>query len=340
MLNMNLYKARLKAYKIGAKEGSIEDMQNQLLDDFESNMSYYEVEINNQDFGVHIVSGMEGNYRIFMKPGDNIFEGDYVKWKSEMFICTETSMIDDVYKRGTIIHCNHILTYQDPDTLEIHKIPCFAGDKTSVYSTGIGVDDYFTMATDQIMILVQDNEVTRKIPKNHRIIFRHNTNEIFEITRIDGLTQDGIISFRAKHSLYDANTDNLEFNIVDYVEPPEESEPPENGDNGDNGEPPEIPPEEPEPLPDIIIEIEGKDKIDMTENGIYTAKVYEDDERVAKMVTFSVDDTSLANIKTQGNNQCELVANMNFNIGNVILRATWVENEEIFGEKIIGINQI
>ena len=51
MLNMNLYKARLKAYKIGAKEGSIEDMQNQLLDDFESNMSYYEVEINHQDFG-------------------------------------------------------------------------------------------------------------------------------------------------------------------------------------------------------------------------------------------------------------------------------------------------
>ena len=337
MLNMNLYKARLKAYKVGTKEGSIEDMQSQLLDDFESNMSYYEVEINNQDFGVHIVSGMEGNYRIFMKPGDNIFEGDYVKWKSEMFICTETSMIDDVYKRGTIIHCNHILTYQDPDTLEIHKIPCFAGDKTSVYSTGIGVDDYFTMATDQIMILVQDNEVTRKIPKNHRIIFRHNTNEIFEITRIDGLTQDGIISFRAKHSLYDANTDNLEFNIVDYVEPPEESEPPE---NGDNGEPPEEPPEEPEPLPNITIEIEGKDKIDMTENGIYTVKVYEEGEPVYKSVIFSVDDTSLANIKSQGSNQCELVANMNFNIGNVTLRATWIENEEIFGEKIIGINQI
>jgi len=248
-------------------------------------------------------------------------------------------MIDDVYKRGTIIHCNHILTYQDPDTSKIHKIPCYAGDKTSVYSTGIGVDDYFTMAIDQIMILVQDNEITRKIPKNHRIIFRHNTNEIFEITRIDGLTQEGVISFRAKHSIYDANTDNLEFNIVNYVEPPEEPEPPDNGDNGDNGDLPE-PPEEPEPLPNITIGIEGKDKIDMTQNGIYTAKVYEDGEPVYKSVIFTVNDTSLANIKSQGGNQCELVANMNFNIGNVILRATWIENEEIFGEKTIGINQI
>ncbi len=265
--------------------------------------------------------------------------GSYVRILEEKanYIVFSRVKYNDLIKYGKIIHCNHILTYQDPDTLEIHKIPCFAGDKTSVYSTGIGVDDYFTMATDQIMILVQDNEVTRKIPKNHRIIFRHNTNEIFEITRIDGLTQDGIISFRAKHSLYDANTDNLEFNIVDYVEPPEESEPPE---NGDNGEPPEEPPEEPEPLPNITIEIEGKDKIDMTENGIYTVKVYEEGEPVYKSVIFSVDDTSLANIKSQGSNQCELVANMNFNIGNVTLRATWIENEEIFGEKIIGINQI
>lgn len=178
---------------------------------------------------------------------------------------------------------------------------------------------YLVSSADKIIVTLKDDI---DIVKGMRFI---KLNQAWKIAGIDK-TKKGLIILYADVDLIDSNVDDLEEEIADYnlIEDIEDD------------------PEEPEPdEPEFYIIITGADKMDMTKDETYIAKAYdENDEYVYKPVIFTVNDTSLANIKSQGGNQCELVANMNFNIGNVILRATWVENEEVFGEKTIGINQI
>ena len=178
---------------------------------------------------------------------------------------------------------------------------------------------YLVSSADKIIVTLKDDI---DIVKGMRFI---KLNQAWKIAGIDK-TKKGLIILYADVDLIDSNVDDLEEEIADYnlIEDIEDD------------------PEEPEPdEPEFYIIITGADKMDMTKDETYIAKAYdENDEYIYKPVTFSVDDTSLANIKNQSNNQCELVANMNFNIGNVTLRATLVEDDTIYGEKVIGINQL
>ncbi|NLI61147.1 MAG: hypothetical protein GX375_06940, partial [Clostridiales bacterium] len=69
----------------------------------------------------------------------------------------------------------------------------------------------------------------------------------------------------------------------------------------------------------------------------YTATVYNNDVAVDEPVIFEISNTSLAKIESQGNNQCVVRANSNFDTGRVTLTATLVSDGAIFGEKEIRI---
>lgn len=82
--------------------------------------------------------------------------------------------------------------------------------------------------------------------------------------------------------------------------------------------------------------ISGADSIMITDKATYTATVYNNDVVVDEPVTFALSN-NLATIASQGNNQCVVKANDNFNTGRVTLRATLINDETVFGEKEIRI---
>lgn len=314
-LNTKLYSERLNAYKVARKDGRIRDIKKGILDNFFHNPSYFEVEINGEPRDVHIISTSGGLKKLLCKPGDYEFikTGDYVLWKGQHYLCVGIDVDNTVQSVGSIELCNNILTWQD-ENYAIHTTPCVLGDKTSVYSDGLEKVRYIVLADDQIMITVPDNELIRKLSRNKRFIFNHNKESIFELTRIDNLTQKGLVTFIMKRSQYDANCDNLELNIADYQE---------------------IVDPDP-PIGNIKIIIVGSDRLMCSLSEIYTATIYDDDEAIDGEVFFTISDTSLAKIVTQGNNQCEVKANDKLKLGNVVLTAT-LEGEETIGEKIIKI---
>lgn len=83
--------------------------------------------------------------------------------------------------------------------------------------------------------------------------------------------------------------------------------------------------------------ISGADSIMITDKATYTATVYNNDVVVDEPVTFALSNTSLAQIQSQGNNQCVVKANDNFKTGRVTLTATLVSDETVFAEKEIRI---
>lgn len=53
-----------------------------------------------------------------------------------------------------------------------------------------------------------------------------------------------------------------------------------------------------------------------------------------------IDNVSLATIKNQGNNECEVQANQDFRMGDFVLKATLIDDEDIFEEmsiKVVGL---
>lgn len=85
------------------------------------------------------------------------------------------------------------------------------------------------------------------------------------------------------------------------------------------------------------ITISGADEILLTFEETYIAKVLNNDTEVTdKQVTFSLSN-KLATIKSQGNNQCTIKTNENYDVGDVTLKATLVDDSTIFTEKQIFI---
>lgn len=240
-----------------------------------------------------------------------IIVGDLFEWSNRHWLITfqEQETVKS-HQSHLIQPCNNTFTWQDTDTLEIHECPCILVDKTSVYSDGIERGKYLALADDQIMITVPSNELTDKITKDRAFIFHNDKNYTYQSTKIDKITEEGLVHIVMKHRIYDKNKDNLELGIADYIEPtiPTDSE--------------------------LNIVISGEDKINIITSSFYNAIVYKEGIKSDKEVRFEINNT-LASIELQGKNKCKLVANPDWNFGEVILKATLIENEEIFIEKIV-----
>ncbi len=315
-MSLELYKNRLKAYKVEGKEGKIEDIKKRILDNFESNLSYYEVLINNIERKVLIVSDKNNQYKVLCKPNDDkIKNGDTVVWGNKNFLCVGIEENDTVQSAGFIQKCNNTLTFQDPNTLEIHTLPCTLQDKTSVYSDGIYQNPYLTLADDQILITVPNNDITNKIVTNMRFIFDHDEWCIYKCTKIDKLTQKGLIKFVMKHDTYIKAKDNLELNIADYKEILEEPEPPE-------------------PLNPESYKIE----LDLSYNEVIfntfetcNVKVYFEDEEIDGEITFEIiGDNTILWLENIQHRQCNIKAGDK--PGGVILRVSLKDDENIYEE--------
>lgn len=315
-MSLELYKNRLKAYKVEGKEGKIEDIKKRILDNFESNLSYYEVLINNIERKVLIVSDKNNQYKVLCKPNDDkIRIGDIVVWGNKNFLCVGIEENDTVQSAGFIQKCNNTLTFQDPNTLEIYTLPCTLQDKTSVYSDGIYQNPYLTLADDQILITVPNNDITNKIVTNMRFIFDHDEWCIYKCTKIDKLTQKGLTKFVMKHDTYIKAKDNLELNIADYKEILEEPEPPE-------------------PLNPESYKIE----LDLSYNEVIfntfetcNVKVYFEDEEIDGEITFEIiGDNTILWLENIQHRQCNIKAGDK--PGGVILRVSLVDNEDIHEE--------
>lgn len=192
---------------------------------------------------------------------------------------------------------------------DIRPIPPFAQEPAEPLLYRITI-----LVLDEAENLIKDATITLK-DDNGNIISPEIDDEIVFFV------ESGLYTYSVTKEGYSTNTGNIEVinnhvYTITYLEE-EISEPPE---------------------PSYSITISGSDKIMVGLEDIYTAKVFDNDVEVTdKEVRFEVDKTNLAKIISQGNNQCTVKANSDFNFGNVTLKAILVDYEEVFAEKKISI---
>lgn len=332
-LDLDLYKSRLQAY--GIKSNSYKDTVNDVIfQNFENVIAYRKVMHNNQEIGVHFFTKQDrDNFTemyMIAKPPHKIQIGDYVHENGNIWLCYKIEFYP--VHRSYVALCNNILTFQDSETFEIHTLPCMLADKTSVYYDGIHKNRLFMLSDDQIRVTVPYNNISKKIistigninsdtgiiENGKRLIFNHDKSAIYKITRVNTLTDKGLIHLVMTHDTYDANTDNLELNIADYKKP-----------NGNIKPPTQI--------GDYKIVIKGYDSIIFGTIEPYTVTVYENDVEIEKELKFEIiGDTTLIWIDEVNDNWCTLKATTDRRFESVVLRVSLVEDESVYADMTIS----
>lgn len=220
-VNWSLYEKRLKIDGDTFKDRQINYIKDAILDDFEDSPSFQSVTINNADRGIQIVdenaiTKNPNKKRVLCKPDEDINTGDDILWNSVHWLCTNVDSDKEIYAKGIIEKCNNTLKWQT-SIGEIKEYSCLIADKTSVYSDGINTNKFITLGDDQILITIQNNSDTILLEVDKRFMFNHNKNDIYKLSKIQSLVQEGILYLTMTKDQYSAN-DRLDLNLADYVE--------------------------------------------------------------------------------------------------------------------------
>jgi hypothetical protein len=220
-VNWSLYERRLKIDGETFKDRQINSLKDAILEDFEDSPSFHSVKINDIDRGVQIldenaINKNPNKKRVLCKPDEDINTGDEIFWKNKYWLCTNVDSDKEIYAKGIIEKCNNTLKWQT-STGEIKEYPCIISDKSSTYADGTLETKYIVIADDQILITIQSNSDTIQLEVDKRFIFNHSKNDIYKLSKVQSLIQEGILYLTMTKDQYGVN-DRLDLNLADYVQ--------------------------------------------------------------------------------------------------------------------------
>ena len=337
-LDINLYRDRLNAYKVSGKEGKIDFIKKQILDDFMGNPSHEEVKISNVTRDVHIVSEGQKGIRLLCKPNEDINAGEYIIWNNRYFLCTYRFPDDKVQTKGTIQECNHTLKWINKNDQLITR-PCIEVART-LYTTGVKDEKVIEIPNGMVGIQLPYDEETKQLNRGDSFVFNKTK---YKVTFYDEATYKGLVILICTEEAQASHLDDMVNEIADrWVQTP----------NGkvdrlpwlDNQQPPEeeIPTDPIEGITYTITSIDKYGSINVSEIfggdwAKYTIHKLIDGVEVAGVFTFAIDNTNLATITSSTDNTVTITAKNVTRGGDVKLTVTDTETNQVAIEQNIKI---
>lgn len=303
------------------KEVTVNDYRD-ALSGFEDSINYEVISVENSTYGVLIVEANSMNpneqaTKTLISKSNNIFNvGSTFEFLNENWIILRKDPSDILYNRYLIKQCNNVLTFQLTDK-SIKIIPCIF--KKSVAQSGSDTqENQFLSYSDSIAyIKLPDNQYTRQLKIDKRIIFNNFATSVYTIVNLDISESDGIMDLKLQRTQYNQLTDRLDLNVADYIST-------------------DIP-----NLGGYSVVIDGLTSvIAVGADYEYTVKVfYNNSLDTTKSVNFTVNNTSLATVTSQNGVKCTIKTNANGTSGIIKLKATMTSFPSIFDEHIIEIRK-
>lgn len=341
-LDLKTYIERLNSYKVSGNEGVIDGMKKQILDNFYTNASYEEVNINFQQRDVHIVQEGVRGLRLLCKPDEDILSGEYVVWNNKEYLCTHRFPHDKIQAKGTIQFCNHRLKWIDKTIGELIIRPCIE-DARTLYTTGIKDEEVMEIPNSMVGIMLPFGDITKRLDRDERFIFNKTS---YRITFYDETNYEGLVTLICQETGLTHLDDKINEIADRWVEI--------NGeivdrlpwlDDQNPDEPPIIDPEEPlEEGVYYTIEVQKQYPSDieyqLSSNGwqIYTIKKYVDNKEVNGHFKFQLSKniSSLA-LSEESSNLCKLSSGRLMTKDSVDLIIIDVDTNEVVAQKEIKI---
>lgn len=290
-----------------------------VFDNFERNPSYREVEYRNSTIGVHVIDdGIRSNiaYRkVIAQPPVQLQTGDYISiTNNDAWLCVNED--DLLYNKTTFALCNKTIKWINKSGVLIER-PSIISAKT-LYTTGIKEEKIIQIPDGMVGVQLPYDDDTKELDRNISFVFNKSK---YTTTFYNEVEFPGLLILICEESIPN-DYDDMENEIADRWDKDGRDRLDSKGEDSGNDE--------------LFIVVNGADSIFITDKTTYTTTVYSGDIVINEPVIFTLSN-NLASIESQGNNQCVVKANDNFNTGRVTLTATLVSDEAVFTEKEIWI---
>ncbi len=147
------------------KEREVHQIKHDLSYSFEAIPSFYKVNINNVEQGVHIISDKNtGIKQILSKPDESFNCGDIVDWNNSKWLISQVDTENQIQTKGIMLKCNDILTLYKNYVL--YQIPCVVESGIRLYQLGTDENTYIETPSTVAIVRVSDTEITRQIMRN------------------------------------------------------------------------------------------------------------------------------------------------------------------------------
>ena len=338
-LDIELYRNRLDAYKVVGKEGRVESMKKQLLNDFIRNPSYFDVLVNDVELGVHIITDKNKQYKVLCKPDEKIEVGNYVVWEGKTFLCISTMEDDSVQLTGIIQKSNHTLKFIDSNNNLITK-PCIVSAKT-LYNTGIKDEKVIEIPNGMVGIQLPYDEDTKKLTRGQDFVFNKTKYKLtfYNEVEFDGLVVlicdeteishlDDQVNGIADRWMQVGNEKVDRLPWLDSQEPPEELDPTD----------------PPESIEGVTYTILGQPEFPSDPDNeiwynswcVYTVKKLVDDVEIQGNFNFTLSNTN-ATLTDITNNSCRVNVGETTGVTTISLIVTDTDTSQVAIEKEIKI---
>lgn len=219
------YSARLAVNGFARRETALTRTQAYINRKLSSSLSYHTVTINNVAQNVSITDTEEMNIKtICTLPGESLVHGGILDWEDNKWLITEVDAHNEVYEKGTIQQCNHLLRWRNSDGIIIEKWS-IVEDGTK-YLIGEKQEDIMTVGDARIAVTVPKDSDTVNLRRGNRFLIDDiDTDEVlaYQITKPNRLykilNNKGIFRYILKEVNPTAN-DNFELRVADYYQPP------------------------------------------------------------------------------------------------------------------------
>lgn len=219
------YNARLVVNGNTRRENALARTQRYINRKLSSSLSYQPITINNVSQKVSIVDTEELNIKtICALPGESLLHGGIVDWEENKWLITEIDAHNEVYEKGTMQQCNHLLRWRDISGNIIEKWS-IVEDGTK-YLIGEKQEDIMSVGDARIAVTVPKDSDTVNLKRGNRFLIDDvDTSEVlaYQITKPNRLynifNNKGIFRYILKE-VNPTDNDNLELRVADYYQPP------------------------------------------------------------------------------------------------------------------------
>ena len=218
------YDARISSNGKTRRETALNRSKRYISQKLSSSLSYYNVTINSVEQNVSITNRQELNIKnICSLPGEKLSHGGIVDWAENKWLIIEIDANDEVYARGKMQQCNHLLRWRDESGKIIEKW-CIVEDGTK-YLIGEKQKDIITVGDARIAVTLPKDEDTVKIGRGRRFLIDDTDSHsvlAYQITKPNRLynifNNNGVFRY-ILNEVNITDNDNVELRIADYYQP-------------------------------------------------------------------------------------------------------------------------
>lgn len=223
----DIYSSYIGQHGFTDRDRIINETKEVYIEKIQHSPSFHTVDVDGETMSLQINSTQQNNKKTFCTmPDERVSLGQIVTWNDMHWLVTEIDFDDTLYLTGTIEQCNRQIIWQNQQTGEIIKRWCVA---TKPYYSNLSEDKTVTISTREFKIMLPYDDESILVDLDRRLLLEkiNNHPKAYKITSVDSVTNryedleetgSGFLVWNVTQDQFDANKDNAELMVADYIE--------------------------------------------------------------------------------------------------------------------------